>query len=133
MNPAHVNWLAVLVSGALTFIIGGLWYSPVLFGQAWQRLTGLDDRALKQHVARAFGGAALCALVAATNLAFFLGPTATVTFGAAAGAAAGLGWVGTGLATTFLFERRPVALIAIDAGYHAVSYTLMGVILGAWH
>jgi len=133
MDPSQVNWLAVVVAAALTFCLGGLWYSPVLFGKAWQRLAGLDDAQLAQHVTRTFAGAAICALIAATNLAFFLGPTATLGFGLGAGAATGIGWVATGLTTTFLFERRPTTLIAIDAGYHAVSFTLMGALLGAWH
>lgn len=133
MNPANVNWLAVAVAALLTFVLGGLWYSPLLFGPSWQRLAGLSDAEVKSKVARTFVGAALCALIAATTLAFFLGPESTVGFGAAAGAAAGVGWVGTGLTTTFLFERRPLTLAAIDAGYHAVSYTAMGALLGAWH
>ncbi|MBK7830374.1 MAG: DUF1761 domain-containing protein [Nannocystis sp.] len=42
------------------------------------------------------------------------------------------GWVAPALTTTFLFERRPRRLLAIDAGYHVVTFTLMGAILGAW-
>ncbi len=125
------NWLAIVVAAAATFMLGGVWYSPLLFGKSWQRLVGLSDADLKKGVARAFGGAALCALIGSTNLAFFLGPDATIAFGVGAGAAAGVGWIATALTTTFLFERRPTTLIAIDAGYHAISYTMMGAILTA--
>lgn len=133
MDPSNVNWLAVVVAAVLTFALGGLWYSPLLFGRAWQRLVGLEDARLKQHLARTFGGAAICAVIAATNLAFFLGKDATLGFGLGAGAATGVGWVSTAVTTTFLFERRPLSLVAIDAGYHAVAYTMMGALLGAWH
>lgn len=133
MDPSSVNWLAVLVAAVLTFVLGGVWYSPVLFGRAWQRLTGLSDEALKQHVARTFLVSFVCAAVAATNLAFFLGKDATLGFGLGAGAATGIGWVATAMTTTYLFERKPLALIAIDTGYHAVAYTVMGALLGAWH
>lgn len=132
MDPSQVNWLAVGAAALLTFLLGGVWYSPLLFGRAWQRLAGLDDAQVRSRLLRTFGGAAVCALVAATNLAFFLGPSATPGFGAGAGAAAGIGWVGTALATTFLFERRPLTLVAIDVGYHAVAYTAMGALLGTW-
>ncbi|MFT3712962.1 MAG: DUF1761 domain-containing protein [Archangium sp.] len=121
------------MASLLTFALGGLWYSPVLFGRAWQRLVGVSDEKLKEHVARTFVGAFICALIAATNLAFFLGKDATLAFGLGAGAATGVGWVATSLTTTYLFERRPLALIAIDAGFHAVSLTMMGTLLGAWH
>jgi hypothetical protein len=32
----------------------------------------------------------------------------------------------------FLFERRSAMLIVIEGGYLAVSYTVMGAIIGAW-
>ena len=130
MPPIH--WPAVLVATLLTFALGGLWYGP-LFGQRWRRLMQLDDETLASHVPRTFGVAFLMALVAATNLAAFLGPNATVGFGAAAGAAAGIGWVATSLGTTYAFGRRPLALALIDGGYHGLSFTLMGALLGAWH
>ncbi len=133
MDPSNVNWLAVAVAALLTFLLGWLWYSPLLFGPAWQRLAGLDDAQLQRNLARTFGGALLCALIGSTNLAFFLGANATVWFGLGAGAATGVGWVATSLTTTFLFERRPLALIAIDAGFHSVAYAMMGALLGAWH
>lgn len=130
MPPIH--WPAVLVAALLTFALGGLWYGP-LFGKRWQRLMQLDDAALEAHVPRTFAVAAVMALVAATNLAAFLGPTASLGFGAGAGAAAGFGWVATSLGTTYAFGRRPVVLALIDGGYHALSFTLMGALLGAWH
>lgn len=133
MDPSTVNWFAVLAAAALTFVLGGLWYSPVLFGPSWQKLNGLSDEQVRAESAKVFGGAVVCALIGSVNLAFFLGASATAGFGFAAGAATGVGWISTALATTYLFERRPGKLIAIDAGYHAVAYTLMGGLIGAWH
>lgn len=134
MDVAQINWLAVIAAAGLTFVLGGLWYSPVLFGKPWQRLCGLSDEDLKQaSMAKVFGGSAACALVAATNLAFFLGPQATLGFGVGAGVAAGAGWVATAFITVYLFERRPFLLALIDGGYMAVAYALMGAVLGLWH
>ena len=36
----HLNWLAVLVAAVSTFLIGGLWYSPAMFGRAWMSANG---------------------------------------------------------------------------------------------
>lgn len=96
------------------------------------REAGLKEEELRRGVGKAFAGAFVMSVIAAINLAFFLGPNATVTWGATAGALAGVGWVATSLATVFLFERRSVMLILIDAGYLAVAYTVMGAIIGAW-
>ena len=128
----NINWLAVLVATVLTFVLGGLWYGP-LFGKAWQKRMGLADDELQRDMARTFAVAFLLALVSAVNLAFFLGPTATIAFGTGAGAATGFGFVATSLGITYAFGRRPLSLALIDAGYHAVSFTMMGALLGAWH
>ena len=132
MDPAQINWFAVLAAALSLFLLGGLWYSPLLFHRPWAAAVGLDEAQLSKGMGRVFGGAFACAVIASVNLAMFLGPKATAGFGTFAGFAAGAGWVATGLCVTFLFERRPAWLILIDAGYHVVSLTLMGAILGAW-
>jgi len=32
-----INLISVVVAATSAFLLGGLWYSPVLFGPAWQR------------------------------------------------------------------------------------------------
>ena len=131
MDLSRVNYVAVLVAALSSFLIGGLWYSPILFARAWMREAGLDEARLRAKVATVFAGAFVLALVIALNLALFLGEHATIAWGAGAGALAGIGWAATSLATVFLFERRSLMLIVIDGGYLAVSYTVMGAIIGA--
>ncbi len=132
MDNVSINIWAVLVAATGAFVVGGLWYSPILFGRAWQRLNGISDEELGQSMAKVFGGAALLSLVMALNLAAFLGPKATLTFGIGAGAAAGLGWVAAAMGITYLFERKPFLLFVINAGYHVVTFVMMGAVLGAW-
>ena len=130
MDPSAINWLAVVVAALATFLVGGLWYSPLLVERPWRAAVG---ELPPGNQARIFGLSFVASLIGAVNLAFFLsGPTTTLSFGITAGALVGLGWLATGLATTYLFERRPLRLWLIDAGYHAVTFMLMGVILGAW-
>src|SRR5215471_19390985 len=43
-----VNYVAVLVAAFAVFVLGWLWYSPLLFFKPWMRLRGLDpDAAMK--------------------------------------------------------------------------------------
>jgi len=79
---APLNWLAVLLAAASTFVIGGLWYS-LLFAGPWQRAAGLSDEQLKTGSARIFIGSFLLA----ASLAAFIGDAGLV-FGVFAGAAA---------------------------------------------
>jgi hypothetical protein len=130
----QINPWAVLAAALVNFVIGGLWYSPVLFGKAWMKANGFTDADLKRgSPAAIFGIAFVLCLLMAGNLAAFLGdPSVDLGFAVAASAAAGLGWAAFGLAVVALFERRSVAYILINGGYVTVSFVAMGLILGAW-
>ena len=128
----NLNYWAILASALSTFLIGGLWYSPALFGKAWMKENGFSEEDMKKgNMARIFGLAFLLGLVAAINLAMFMGPEADLSFGAFAGFAAGAGWVATFVGTHYLFERRSFKLFLINAGYSIVALTVMGIIIGA--
>ncbi len=127
-----INYWAVLLAAGLTFAVGGLWYSPLLFGRRWMELTQLTEAEAAAGATRVFGAAAVLQLAMALNLALFLGPKPTLAFAVGASFAAGFGWVALGMGVTFLFERRPLGLWLIDDGYHAVSFTMMGLVLGVW-
>jgi len=45
----HVNYLAVLVAAVAAFVLGWLWYSPLLFFRPWMRLRGLDPEAAMKN------------------------------------------------------------------------------------
>lgn len=129
----QVNWLAVLAAAASAFVLGGLWYSA-LFARPWQAAAGLSDEAVKGgNKPIMFAGAFVLAFVTSAVFAMFLGPKATLGFGAAAGFAAGLGWVTTSLGVIYIFERRSPRLWLINGGYQTLQFTVMGAILGAWH
>ena len=130
----HINYLAVLAAAVSTFVIGGLWYSPVMFQRGWMSVNGFTEADLsKGGTARIFGIAFVLALLMAANLAAFLAdPGTTVAWGTAAGALTGLGWVLPAMATVALFERRSARYIAINGGYFVLAFVVMGAILGAW-
>lgn len=132
MDLSQINYLAVAVAALSSFLIGGLWYSPILFAKAWMRETGLSEEELGKDMGRTFGVAFALSLLSAFNLAAFLGPDANWSWGMTAGVLAAV-WVGSAMAITFAFERRSAILTVIDAGYHLVAYAVMGGILGAWH
>jgi len=45
MSLPPVNYLAVLVFGVVIFMLGGLWYSPLLFAKKWVAHRRAADRA----------------------------------------------------------------------------------------
>jgi hypothetical protein len=130
----HLNWLAVFAAALSTFVIGGLWYSPALFGRQWMFVNKLSDGDLKNgSTLGIFGFSFVFALLMAANLAAFLAdPKTNALWGATAGFLAGFGWVTLSIATIALFERRPWKYVLINGGYLTVAFTVMGLILGAW-
>lgn len=128
-----INFLAVAAAAGSAFLIGGVWYSPILFGKLWMQQTGLADEELRRrNMGLVFGGSFLLSLIIALNLAAFLAGPPNLLWVMAAGALAGIGWVATAMGITYLFERRSTKLFAINAGYHALTFIVMGAILGAW-
>lgn len=126
----EVNYLAVALAAFASFMLGGLWYSPALFGKVWQREAGISDERMKNsNMGLIFGLAFLLCLLAAWMFAIFLGPRPPMAFGLGAGFAAGLFWVAASFGVNYLFERKSLKLFLINGGYHTVQFTLIGVIL----
>jgi hypothetical protein len=130
----EISWLAVLAAAVSSFVVGGLWYSPVLFASAWQHEAGLSDEQLKAgNPARIYGGAFVLSLIAAAVFAMFLGPKPSLQLGLGAGFSAGLCWVAASFGINYLFEHRSLKLFLINGGYHTVQFTMIGLVLGLWH
>jgi uncharacterized protein DUF1761 len=132
MNLHTLNVWAVLAASVSAFVIGGLWYSPVLLGSAWKRANGFAADPPPAG-AKGFSIAFVLSMVMALNLAMFLNaPGTTLAFGAVAGFLAGAGWVAAGMGIVALFERRSWRYVLINGGYLTVALTVMGAILGGW-
>lgn len=129
-----INYLAVVAAALSTFLIGALWYSPLLFNNAWMKASGLTKEDVAgANMAKIFGLAFVFELIMAANLAAFLaGPNTTMMRGAMTGAHVGVGWAALAIAILALFERRSWTYTLINGGYFAVSFIVMGAILGAW-
>lgn len=134
MDISTLNWMAVLTAAFANFMLGGLWYSPVMFGKIWQKENQLSDEELqKGNMAKIFGFSFLWSLVMSFNLGMFLNDSNTdVNWGLAAGFLAGFGWVASAIFIIGLFERKSNIHMMINAGYMILSFLLMGLIIGGW-
>jgi Protein of unknown function (DUF1761) len=143
MDMSTINWLAILVAGISAFVVGGVWYSPSLFGNAWMKDNNLSIETIKKgNKAKIFGWAFILTLIAAANLGMFLADSPAectgncahktdMAWGATAGLLAGI-WVFCFVAIHGLFEHRSWRLILINGGYAIAALTLMGAIIGLW-
>lgn len=134
MDASNINYFAVVVAALSTFLLGGLWYSPLLFGKAWMRANNFSEQDLQTFSkARMFGWSSVFSLIMALNLAMFLAaPGTNLTWGMTAGALAGFGWVAMAIAIIGVFENRSWAYVLINGGYMTVAFVVMGAIIGVW-
>jgi Protein of unknown function (DUF1761) len=132
-----IHLTAVLVSAIVVFVLGGLWYSPLLFGKVWVRLNGYTPErieAMRTGVGRAYGVSFVCYLVMALVLSLLIGATETVTAlgGLRLGALCWLGFAATIGLTANMFSERPLQAYLLDASYQLVYLSTMGAILASW-
>ncbi|MBV8518660.1 MAG: DUF1761 domain-containing protein [Acidobacteria bacterium] len=131
-----VNYLSVLAAGVAIFLLGGLWYSPLLFAKRWVGLMGKSEAELKQAAPGPlpYVMVFVCGVLTAYALAIVLnhfGPaTLTRTLLIAI-----LMWIGFAGATSFgsaMFSGTPRLLWLINSGYNLVAFIVAALILAFW-
>ena len=132
-----LNDLAVLASGALIFMLGGLWYSPALFAKRWVALIGKTEEELKAstgNMPMSYIAVFLCGLLVAWILAMVVGwaGARSAIDGALVGALCWVGFAGATSYGTAIFSGKPKALWLIDSGFNLVSFVLAGIVLSLW-
>ena len=134
MENVSINHLAVIVAALSDFVVGALWYSPLLFVKVWMKETGITAEQMKKdNPVVKYGLTLVFSLVITYNLAFFLGsPNSTLKDYLFYSALAGFGWASMAVGILSLFERRGWKLMLINWGYVTIAFVLKGLILGLW-
>ena len=133
-----INYTAVLVSALVYWVLGGLWYSPVLFGgkfieiMRWspEQVARIEAEGASAQLALAFVSSLITAYVLAHIVRYTSGENAVD--GAKTGLWLWLAFVVTTNLNTVFFEFRPVGLYLINISYHLVAFLSMGALLAVW-
>ena len=131
-----INPLGVAIATIVGFVIGGLWYSPFLFGDLWWKLRGIDPAAVPNDGLPVGKMAAeiVRVLVVATTLAWLQHASGTTSFGAALllGLILWLGFQAITIAGSVIHEDYPPPLYAIHVGDALVKTLAMSLVLAWW-
>jgi hypothetical protein len=130
------HWPLILAAALAAWLIGALWYSPLLFAKAWVRAHGYSPEklaAMKATAGRAYAGSFLAFVLIAYVLHIFLSRLGADSWQKGAGWGFHA-WLGFALPIGFtanLYSDKPRLTFVIDVGYQMVYLTAMGAILGA--
>ena len=133
----HVSYVVVLVSAVVVFVLGWLWYSPLLFFKPWMRLRGQDPVAAMAN-AKMPAGALVAEFVRCLILAYVVAHFVRVLgidslFGAVHfGLFTWFGFPAVLLAGSVLWEKVPWQVAAIHAGDWLVKLLVIPIIVTLW-
>jgi hypothetical protein len=130
--------LALLAAAVVAWLIGALWYSPVMFAKAWVKAHGYTPEqvaAMQVMQGKVIVATLVAMILMAAVLQVFLRHLGADSLRGGMGWAFHA-WLGFALPLGFiahLYSHKRIAAWVIDLGYQLVYLLVMGAILGAWH
>ncbi len=127
-----VNWMAIVIAAVIQMVVGFLWYSPMLFGNAWAKMSGIKMDPSKKMPMMPMVWMFVGTLVLSFVLSGFVGYAGAkgLMDGAFVGIMAWLGFIATTTVHTVLFENKPFKLYLLNNGHYLVGLALAGAVLG---
>lgn len=138
MEVVTVNYWAVLVAGLASFVLGGLWYSPMLFGNMWMKLGGMHEKDMEACKKKGMALSYFLTLVGSLLMAYVLAhvlefaSAATWIDGVVGGLWSWLGFIAPVTLGSVLWEMKPWRLWILNNAFYIVSLAIMGAILAYW-
>lgn len=134
---AELNWLAIAVAAIAYFMIGGLWYSKMLFAKMWIAGTGvnMNDPNAKKGAGGIMLFTFLLECIICIGLAILisrLGLIGGVMSGIKVGLFTGVFFSAIVISISYLYQSKPKTLHFIDAGYHIAGQVAASIILCIW-
>ncbi len=134
----YLNWPAILVAALAYFALGALWYSPVLFVKKWVAYLKIDvnNADAKKGMGMLFGGSFVLMFIQCVAIAILAermeirgdGWMSGLKFGALTGCCFCAATIGV----NYLYEKKPLGLFLINAGYAIVGNIIAAIIICSW-
>jgi len=127
-----INLYAVLAATLSSFIFGALWYSPLLCLSRWCKETGVHMNDNITNPAKVYGITFALTFVSAFVLSLFLGASPVLSEAMVSGAILGAGVVAASMGINYQFANSSFVHWIIDAGFHILRFSIMGLVFGLW-
>ena len=134
MHVHNLNFVAIAVCAIIVWMLGALWYSPVMFAKPWVAIVGRQMGEKPKGVYVGMIGSLIGDLFLCFVLAHIIDWAGVE--GWMGGAHIGLlMWAGFNAAVMFpqsIYEGRPLKYFLINTGYWLLSLVIVGAILAIW-
>ena len=138
-----INYLAVLSAAIISMVLGGLWYSPLLFGNIWMKEMNINKKKVEEMKKKGIVKSGMLksyvlmfvgCLVTSCVLAHFVKYLQVNTFILALQLAimVWLGFIVPMALSSVLWEGKSIKVYLINVGYTLVSLVIATLILGFW-
>jgi hypothetical protein len=134
----YLNWPAILVAALAYFVLGALWYSKILFSKRWIADLKIDVNHpdAKKGIGLMFGGSFVMMFVQSLAIAILAerigirgdGWMSGLKLGALLGCCCSAASVGI----NYFYEKKPLSLFLINAGYAIAGCIVAGIIICSW-
>lgn len=136
MNWLGLNWLAILCAAIAYWVFGFVWYT-LLFGKIWaaeQTQHRGKSPSAGESMGRSLISTFIAQLISAAAMAYLFKRTGTIDINHALrlAAATGIGFAGTTVTITSVWESKPTKIWFIDAGFYFIGAILLAIIFVSW-
>jgi Protein of unknown function (DUF1761) len=135
MSFDGINFLAVVFAALIYFVLGALWYSPLLFDKQFMAMRGATREQLMSEPPIKYLFSLITDILSAVTLALILNlaQAATVVDGLVIGLIVSIGLAISSSLKFSIFSIGPrYGLWVIYIGYQLVGFSAMAVILTLW-
>ena len=130
----NMNHWAVLASAAMLWLLGAVWYSPLLFAKPWMAELSIVPGGRKERLVIGMISSFFGDLLVAFVLLHIILWSGASSFGTGAFVGS-ISWLGFLAATQFpqgVYDNRPVKLFAINTAYWFLGLLIIGGVLAVW-
>lgn len=127
--------IGIAAAAVIRQVLGMIWYSPSVCGDAWIRLSGItfnpQDPTMHKKMIRAIIGSFINSILIASVMVCFITRMHidSALSGLLFGLTVWLGFVVTHTVNGVLYEQRPWGWFYVHTGYEIISLACMGAVL----
>ena len=129
LSFTELNFLAIVLAAVAKFMVGGLWFSKMVFGVAWLQEVGLKEEEMGSPRNAMLIGFGTCLLVAFSMAVLFQIMALDLRTALAVTVIMALGVTSAQLGLSFVFEGRSLRLFLIYSTQCVAEFVVIALIL----